>query len=163
MYFQPPLPPQATANHEWFKLATVLVPLFKDLKFLSKRKREGVWTRLEAILQTESKLLLLSPQRNQQRRGDSYCVCQSDSDDDERPSRAKSLYRAEPTTSETDCLLQWWSTHARAHPQQSTPACMYLDSPATYVLCETLFSLAGNAVEKKRTALSSDNVWKAWI
>ena len=106
VYFQPPLPPQATANHEWFKLATVLVPLFKDLKFLSKRKREGVWTRLEAILQTESKLLLLSPQRNQQRRGDSYCVCQSDSDDDERPSRAKSLYRAEPTTSETDCLLQ---------------------------------------------------------
>lgn len=150
---------QATLNHEWLKLATVLDPRFKDLKCLLKEEREGVWTSLEALLQAESKSATPEPtEEPAKKKRLLLCASESDSDDDVGPNRALSLYRAEPTISETDCPLQWWSTHAGAHPQLSVLARKYLASPATSVPCERLFSLAGNIVEKKRAALSSENV-----
>uniref|UniRef100_A0A3Q3X9E9 HAT C-terminal dimerisation domain-containing protein n=1 Tax=Mola mola TaxID=94237 RepID=A0A3Q3X9E9_MOLML len=123
---------QATLNHEWLKLATVLDARFKDLKCLPKGEREGVWTSLEALLQTESKSAIPEP--------------------------TEELAKKKRLLLETDCPLQWWSTHAGAHPQLSVLARKYLASPATSVPCERLFSLAGNIVEKKRAALSSENV-----
>ncbi len=150
---------QATLNHEWLKLATVFDPRFKDLKCLPKGEREGVWTSLEALLQTESKSATPEPtEEPAKKKRLLLCASDSDSDDDVGPNRALSLYRAEPTISETDCPLQWWSTLAGAHPQLSVLASKYLASPATSVPCERLFSLAGNIVEKKRAALSSENV-----
>ena len=87
-----------------------------------------------------------------------YSDSDPDSEDEEQPNRALSHYRAEPTIGETDCPLQWWSTHAGAHPSISALAWKYLGSPATCVPCERLFSLAGNIVQKKRAALPSENV-----
>jgi len=74
----------------------------------------------------------------------------TDSDDDDmvEPSRALNRYKADPSISMEECLLQWWATHARAHQQLSVLACKYLAAPASYVPYERLFSLAGNIVQK---------------
>lgn len=151
---------KATLNQEWLKLATVLDPRFKDLKCLPREEREGVWSKLEELLQGESNKAT-SERRNEppKTRGLLFFASDSDSDDsDDGPSHALSLYRAEHSISETDCPLKWWSVHAGAHPQVSNLAKKYLASPATSVPCERIFSLAGNIIQKKRAALSAENV-----
>lgn len=150
---------QATLNHGWLRLATALDPRFKALKCLPRGEREGVWTSVEALLREEPDRAPPEPtEEPAKKRSLLLFASDSDSEDEEGPNRALSLYRAEPTISETDCPLQWWSTHAGTHPQLSALARKYLASPATSVPCERLFSLAGNIVQKKRAALSSENV-----
>ncbi|KAJ4933829.1 hypothetical protein JOQ06_006638 [Pogonophryne albipinna] len=114
------------------RVATALDPRFKDLKCLPSGERGGVWTSVEALLRKEPDRATAEPT--------------------EEPARKRSLLL------ETDCPLQWWSTHEGAHPQLSALARKYLGSPATSVPCERLFSLAGNIVLKKRAALSSENM-----
>ncbi|KAJ7985047.1 hypothetical protein DPEC_G00361090 [Dallia pectoralis] len=121
---------QDTLNHGWLRVATALDPRFKN--------------QTEPLQNPKRSLLLFNSD--------------SESEDEEGPNGALARYRAEPTISETDCPLQWWSTHEGAHPQLSVLARKYLGTPATSVPCERLFSLAGNVVQKKRAALSSENV-----
>ncbi|KAJ4946070.1 hypothetical protein JOQ06_023745 [Pogonophryne albipinna] len=90
----------------------------------------------------------------------SLLLLASDSDGKMGPNRLLSLYKAEPSISMEECPLQWWSTHAGAHLQRSALARKHLATPATSVPCERLFSLAGNIVQKKRAALTSENVNK---
>ncbi|XP_019713457.1 zinc finger BED domain-containing protein 1-like [Hippocampus comes] len=148
----------ATLNLEWLKVATVLDPRFKDLKYLAREEREEVWSRLEALLQEQCKGTIMEEPATKKR----LLLCSfdsdSDSDEEERWRRALNLYRAESTISETDCPFQWWSSRAGTHSQLSVLARKYLSSPATSVPCERLFSLAGHIVTKKRAALSSENV-----
>ncbi|KAJ4945477.1 hypothetical protein JOQ06_023162 [Pogonophryne albipinna] len=120
---------QDALNHGWLRVATALDPRFKCLP---RGERGGVWTSVEALLRKEPDRATPEPT--------------------EEPARKRSLLL------ETDCPLQWWSTHEGAHPQRSALARKYLGSPATSVPCERLFSLAGNIVQKKRAALSSENV-----
>ncbi|KAI4801021.1 hypothetical protein KUCAC02_006184 [Chaenocephalus aceratus] len=120
---------QDALNHGWLRVATALDPRFKCLP---RGERGGVWTSVEALLQKEPDRATPEPT--------------------EEPARKRSFQL------ETDCPLQWWSTHEGAHPQLSALARKYLGSPATSVPCERLFSLAGNIVQKKRAALSSENV-----
>ncbi|XP_057682235.1 zinc finger BED domain-containing protein 4-like [Corythoichthys intestinalis] len=151
---------KATLNQEWLKLATVLDPCFKDLKCLSSEEREVVWSKLEELLVAESNKAT-SERRNEppKTRDLLFFASDSESDDsDDGHSHALSLYRAEHSVSETDCPLSWWSVHAGAHPHVSNLAKKYLASPATSVPCERIFSLAGNIIQKKRAALSAENV-----
>lgn len=41
-------------NNEWLKIATALDPFFKDLKYLPKSDRGGVWTTLGGLLHEQS-------------------------------------------------------------------------------------------------------------
>ncbi|XP_034085994.1 zinc finger BED domain-containing protein 4-like isoform X2 [Gymnodraco acuticeps] len=147
---------QDALNHGWLRVATALDPRFKCLP---RGERGGVWTSVEALLQKEPDRATPEPTEEPARKR-SFLLFNSDSEseDEEGPNGALGRYRAEPTISETDCPLQWWSTHEGAHPQLSALARKYLGSPATSVPCERLFSLAGNIVQKKRAALSSENV-----
>ena len=67
-------------------------------------------------------------------------------------------YRAEPCTSMETCPLKWWSEHAGAYKSLAPLAQKYLATPATTVPRERLFSLSGHIVQKKRAALSTENV-----
>ncbi|XP_034060903.1 rho GTPase-activating protein gacY-like [Gymnodraco acuticeps] len=135
---------QDALNHGWLRVATALDPRFKDLKCLPRGERGGVWTSVEALLQKEPDRATPEPTEEPARKR-SFLLFNSDSEseDEEGPNGALGHYRAEPTISETDCPLQWWSTHEGAHPQLSALARKYLGSPATSVPCERLFSLAG--------------------
>ncbi|XP_035985740.1 uncharacterized protein LOC118559130 [Fundulus heteroclitus] len=146
-------------NYRFLQVATALDPRFKDLKCLPRGERGEVWTSIEALVQQQPGRA--TPERTEEpARKRSLLLYNSDSDseDEDGPKGALARYKAEPTISERDCPLQWWSTHERAHPQLSVLARKYLGSPATSVPCERLFSLAGNIVQKKRAALSSENV-----
>ncbi|XP_038163415.1 zinc finger BED domain-containing protein 4-like [Cyprinodon tularosa] len=146
-------------NHRFLQVATALDPRFKDLKCLPRGERGEVWTSIEALVQQQPGRA--TPERTEEpARKRSLLLYNSDSEseDEDGPKGALARYKAEPTISERDCPLQWWSTHERAHPQLSVLARKYLGSPATSVPCERLFSLAGNIVQKKRAALSSENV-----
>ncbi|KAI4829785.1 hypothetical protein KUCAC02_001453 [Chaenocephalus aceratus] len=111
---------QDALNHGWLRVATALDPRFKVTCCLPRGERGGVWTSVEALLQKEPDRATPEPT--------------------EEPARKRSFLL------ETDCPLQWWSTHEGAHPQLSALARKYLGSPATSVPCERLFSLA----EKKQ-------------
>ncbi|XP_030613050.1 zinc finger BED domain-containing protein 4-like [Archocentrus centrarchus] len=151
---------KAALNYDWLKMATVLDPRFKDLKCLPREEREGVWKKLEELLQDGSIKATSEPTDEPPKKKGLLCFSSdSDSDsDDVGSNHALSLYKAEQTISETDCPLQWWSVHAGAHPQLSALARKHLSSPATSVPCERVFSLAGNIIQKKRAALSAENV-----
>ena len=82
----------------------------------------------------------------------------SDSDEEVQPGRDIHRYRAEPCISMEDCPLQWWSAHSGAHDKLALLARKYLATPASTVPCERLFSVAGHIVQKKRSALLSENV-----
>ena len=117
-----------------------------------------MWTSIEALLRKEPDRATPEPTEEPARKRSLLFNSDSESEDEKGPNGALARYRAEPTISETDCPLQWWSTHEGAHPHLSALARKYLGSPATSVPCERLFSLAGNIVQKKRAALSSENV-----
>ncbi|XP_038141170.1 E3 SUMO-protein ligase ZBED1-like [Cyprinodon tularosa] len=146
-------------NHRFLQVATALDPRFKDLKCLPRGERGEVWTSIEALVQQQPGRA--TPECTEEpawKRSLLLYNSDSESEDEDGPKGAVARYKAEPTISERDCPLQWWSTHERAHPQLSVLARKYLGSPATSVPCERLFSLAGNIVQKKRAALSSENV-----
>ncbi|KAL6483231.1 hypothetical protein MHYP_G00081030 [Metynnis hypsauchen] len=149
---------KAMLNHEWLRIASALDPRFKNLKCIPKGERERVWNSLEALLQEPNSITLQTTDEPAKKKSFLLFASDSSSDEEQGPNRILSLYRAEPTISETTCSLQWWSCHAGAHPQLSALAQKYLSSPATSVPCERLFSLAGNIVQKKRAALTSENV-----
>lgn len=153
---------QEKTNNAWLKLATALDPRFKDLKSLPKSEREEVWTTLGGML------LEQSPRRSPQTSEDGppkkkmslllQMGSDSDSDEEVQPGRDIYRYRAEPSISMEDCPLQWWSAHSGAHDKLALLARKYLATPASTVPCERLFSVAGHIVQKKRSALLSENV-----
>lgn len=149
---------KAMLNHEWLKIASVLDPRFKNLKCIPKGEREGVWKSLEALLQEPKSITLQTTDKPAKKKSFLLFSSDSSSDEEQESNRTLSLYKAESTISETACPLQWWSHHAGVYPKLSALARKYLASPATSVPCERLFSLAGNIVEKKRAALTSENV-----
>ncbi|XP_029289020.1 zinc finger BED domain-containing protein 4-like [Cottoperca gobio] len=153
---------QANINNGWLKMASALDPRFKDLKYLPRGERQEVWTSLEALLHKEPSRATPGPSEEPAKMKRSLLLLASDSDSDGEmgPNRALSLYKAEPSISMEECPLQWWSTHAGTHLQLSALARKYLATPATSVPCERLFSLAGNIVQKKSAALTSENVNK---
>ncbi|XP_061926476.1 zinc finger BED domain-containing protein 4-like [Entelurus aequoreus] len=154
---------QEHTNNAWLKIATALDPRFKDLKSVPKADREEVWTKLGGLLRE-------SPGRPSHTTEDGppkkkmnlllQLGSDSESDEEVQPDRALHRYRAEPTIEMTDCPLQWWSSHAGAHDKLAPLARKYLATPASSVPCERLFSLAGHIVQKKRSALLSENVDK---
>lgn len=117
------------SGSSWLQYSSNPNPCFKDLKCLPKGEWEGVWTSLEALLQEESKSATREPtEESAKKKRLLLCSSDSDSDDDVGPNRALSLYRAEPTISETDWWwVLWWSTHAEAHPE--LPASIWLAMP----------------------------------
>ncbi|CAG6022948.1 unnamed protein product [Menidia menidia] len=151
---------QANLNNGWLNIASALDPRFKDLRCLKKGDREAVWTSLQALL--DNKPSTAAPESVEEplkKRSLLLFASDTDSDDDMvEPSRALNHYKAEPTIGMEECPLQWWKTHAGAHQQLSVLARKYLAAPASSVPCERLFSLAGNIVQKRRAALSSENV-----
>jgi len=52
-----------------------------------------------------------------------------------------------------DCPMQWWAAHSGAYDKLALLACKYLATPASTVPCERLFSVEGQIVHKKRSAL----------
>lgn len=153
---------QEKLNNAWLQIATVLDPCFKDLKCMPKTDREEVWTTLEGMLQQES------PRRSSQAHDDgpprkktSLLQMGSDSEsEDEEVQPAIQRYRAEPTINLEHCPLRWWASHSGAHEKLASLAHKYLATPANTVPCERLFSVAGHIVNKKRSALLSENVNK---
>lgn len=69
-------------------------------------------------------------------------------------------YRIQMPADEDADPLHWWASHAGAFPSIALLARRYLATPATSVPCERLFSKAGNIVDKKRSAMTPDNVCK---
>ena len=69
-------------------------------------------------------------------------------------------YKAEPSIAVDQCLLHWWAAHQHIYPNLCKMACKYLCVVATSVPYEQLFSMAGNVVSAKRSALLPENVSK---
>lgn len=152
---------QENINNAWLKLATALDPRFKDLKSLPKSEREEVWTSLGGMLYEQSpRRSLLTSQDGPPRKKIHLLQMGSDSESDEevQPDRDIHRYRAEPSISMEDCPMQWWAAHSGAHDKLALLARKYLATPASTVPCERLFSVAGHIVQKKRSALHSENV-----
>ncbi|KAL3048837.1 hypothetical protein OYC64_008341 [Pagothenia borchgrevinki] len=153
---------QEHTNNAWLKIATALDPRFKDLKSLPKTDREAVWTTLGGMLRSPPRRSPHTEDGPPKKKMNILLQMGSDSESEEevQPDRAIHRYRAEPTTSMEDCPLQWWSSHAGAHDKLAPLARKYLATPASTVPCERLFSVAGHIVQKKRSALLSENVVK---
>jgi hypothetical protein len=64
----------------------------------------------------------------------------------------------EPQLSSEGDPLQWWSLKMGAYPSLAKLARHILAVPASSVLAERIFSLAGNIVSNKRTKLTPANV-----
>nr|XP_054591163.1 E3 SUMO-protein ligase ZBED1-like [Nothobranchius furzeri] len=150
------------ANITWLKVATALDPRFKDLKCLSKPERVEVWRLITALLrerqapaQPEDSATSEPPKKKTV-----LMLSQYSSSDEEEDCIERSLdrYKAEPTIDTEDCPQKWWSRHEGAHSVMASLAQKYLATPATSIRCERLFSLSGHVVQKKRAALSSENV-----
>ena len=151
-------------NTTWLRVASALDPRFKDLKCLSRADRAEVWSSVCALLKREG---LAQPDKPVTLTTEPpkkitclMSVPESSSDDDEEDCIEKCVerYKAEPSIGIEDCPLQWWSNHEGAHSEMAYLARIYLSTPATSVPCERLFSLSGHVVQKKRAALSSENV-----
>ncbi|KAI7790272.1 putative zinc finger BED domain-containing protein 1-like [Triplophysa rosa] len=152
---------QENTNNAWLKLATALDPRFKDLKSLPKSEREEVWTSLGGILYEQSpRRSLLTSQDGPPRKKTQLLQMGSDSESDEevQPDRDIHRYRAEPSISMEDCPMQWWAAHSGAHDKLALLAHKYLATRASTVPCERLFLVAGHIVQKKQSALHSENV-----
>ncbi|XP_035993655.1 zinc finger BED domain-containing protein 1-like [Fundulus heteroclitus] len=152
---------QENSNNAWLKLATALDPRFKDLKSLPKSEREEVWTSLGGMLHEHSpRRSLLTSQDGPPKKKIHLLQMGSDSESDEeaQPDRDIHRYRAEPSINMEDCPMQWWAAHSGAHDKLARLARKYLATPASTVPCERLFSVAGHIVQKKRSALHSENV-----
>ncbi|KAL4008846.1 hypothetical protein ACER0C_002698 [Sarotherodon galilaeus] len=83
---------------------------------------------------------------------------ESSSDEEDCIEKCVERSRPEPTTDIEDCPQKWWSKHEGAHSEMAYLARKYLAAPATSIPCERLFSLSEHVVQKKRAALSSENV-----
>lgn len=153
------------ANTSYLKIATALDPRFKDLKCLPKAERREVWASLHTLLREEDQRSVPqeaveeTPEPPPKKRSSLLAASESDSEEeDDSVEKCVSRYKSEPTLSEDDCPLQWWSNHAGSHSRLACIAKKYLTTPATSVPCERLFSLAGHIVSKKRVSLSSRHV-----
>lgn len=70
------------------------------------------------------------------------------------------MYEQEPPIKAEENPLAWWERASGRYPNIAKLAKKYLAVPGTSVRAERVFSDAGNIVNKKRAALSSDNVDK---
>lgn len=143
---------------KWLSMASALDPRFKDLKCLPRPDREEVWKALtEESAQQPEACREIAPEPPAKKMNLLLAV---DSDEEEDPAydMAVDRYRAEQSISLEDCPLRWWSLHAPAYPSLAPLVIKYLATPATTVPCERLFSLSGHILQKKRAALSTDNV-----
>ncbi|KAL2077895.1 hypothetical protein ACEWY4_025580 [Coilia grayii] len=148
-----------STNVQWLKMATALDPRFKDLKCLPRSEREAVWKSVkeESAQQPEPHR---ETEPDQPKKKMNLLLTASDSEEEGDPTSDMTVdrYRSEPSISLEDCPLKWWSEHTAAYPSLAPLAKKYLATPATTVPCERLFSLSGHIVQKKRAALSADNV-----
>lgn len=145
-------------NTTWLIVATSLDPRFKDLKCLSKADRSKAWNSICALLQERGLPEHDKPEPPKKR---SCLMSMPESSSDEEEDYAEKCverYKAEPSIGIEECPLQWWSKHEGAHSEMAYLAQRYLATPATSIPCERLFSLSGHVVQKKRAALSSENV-----
>ncbi|KAI7800451.1 uncharacterized protein LOC130564312 [Triplophysa rosa] len=155
-----------TSNLLWLKVATALDPRFKELRCLPKAERGEVWQKLNMMLkhgepapQTFGEEVEPEPPKKKM----ALLVMGSESESDDEAlftDTCLERYKAEPCISIDTCPLQWWSAHSGSHGKLAHIAKRYLATPASTVPCERLFSLAGHIVQKKRSALSSENVNK---
>ncbi|KAK0140687.1 Zinc finger BED domain-containing protein 1 [Merluccius polli] len=155
------------ANTSYLKIATALDPRVKDLKCLHRAERGEVWASLITLLKEEiqgsapQQPVEEPPEPPKKRSSLLFVASDSESEEEDNPfeiEKCVSRYQAEPTISEEDCPLKWWSQHAGSHSRLACLAKKYLATPATSVPCERLFSLAGHIVAKKRVSLSSQHV-----
>lgn len=141
-------------NTTWLRIATALDPRFKDLKCLSRADRAEACRSICALLR--DKPVTTEPPK---KRSCLMSVPESSSDEEEDCiEKCVERYKAEPSIGIEDCPLQWWSKHEGAHSEMAYLARRYLATPFTSIPCERLFSLSGHVVQKKRAALSSENV-----
>ncbi|KAI7801397.1 putative zinc finger BED domain-containing protein 1-like [Triplophysa rosa] len=139
-------------NITWLRVASALDPRFKDLKCLSRADRAEVWSSICALLQErgeglaqQNKPVTTEPPKKMSRL---MSVPDSSSDDEEDCiEKCVERYKAEPSIGIEDCPLQWWSKHEGGHSEMANLARRYL----------TVF-MSGHVVQKKRAALSSENV-----
>lgn len=68
------------------------------------------------------------------------------------------LYKGFPVPDEDTDPLSWWNERVPTLPIMYKVATKCLLIPATSVPCERLFSIAGHICNKKRSALSPDNL-----
>ncbi|XP_053510051.1 zinc finger BED domain-containing protein 4-like [Ictalurus furcatus] len=150
------------SNLWWLKVATALDPRFKNLRCFPRAEREELSEMLkdrEPAPQTSGEKVESEPPKKKM----ALLLMGSESlSDEEVLATDKSLerYKAESCVSIETCPLQWWSSQAGTYGKLAHIAKRYLATPASTVPCERLFSLAGHIVQKKRSALSSENVNK---
>jgi len=78
------------------------------------------------------------------------------------------IYLGEPRVERNIDIIQWWKFHEQQLPNLGLRARDYLSVPATSVLSEQAFSVAGDIVTKKRNRLEANSVrllmlTKAWL
>ncbi|XP_071375757.1 E3 SUMO-protein ligase ZBED1-like [Centroberyx affinis] len=147
-----------STNVQWLKVATAVDPSFKDLQCLPRSEREEVWRLIKEETAQQANKETREPEPPKKKM--SLLLVASDSEDEGEAAADTSVdrYRAEPSISMEVCPLKCWSEHAGAYKSLAPLAQEYLATPATTAPCETLFSLSGHIVQKKRAALPSDNV-----
>ncbi|KAL3983475.1 transcription elongation factor SPT4 [Sarotherodon galilaeus] len=151
-------------NIIWLRVATALDPRFKDLKCLRRPDRAEVWRLISALLRERERQRPAQPEQpatyEPSKKRSALMLASESSSDEEEDCIEKCVerYRAEPTIDIEDCPQKWWSKHEGAHSEMAYLAREYLATPATSIPCERLFSLSGHVVQKKRAALSSENV-----
>ena len=140
-----------------------LTPGLRILKCLPKAERSEVWASISNLVvgerPTPSETTEKQPPKK--RRMSVFLLGSSDTDTDEEEESTEQCvdrYKAEHKMDMEGCPLQWWSKREGAHARLARIERKYLSTPATTVHCERLFSLSGHIIQKKRAALSPDNV-----
>lgn len=91
--------------------------------------------------------------------GDTYCVDMPDQDNVMLLRKEMTQYEQEAPIKPNQNPLTWWKLAGSGKfPHLAKMAKKYLTVPGSSVRSERVFSNAGNIVNKKRSALSSDNL-----
>ena len=174
-----------SAPFDIYLIASFLHPRTKDLKFVSDRDRSEIHDKVKlqmceisahlpaaAVLPSRSDVtstddVITSHNTHENTCDDDYMdwmddiispgeVEPTECTTHERVNREMLLYISEPATKTNP--LCWWAKMEPVFPHLSKLAKKYLCVPASSVPAERIFSTAGHLVNRRRAALSPDNV-----
>lgn len=136
---------------KYHRIATILHPLFKSLKFA--KEEEKVQTIRDLKEMVSSVPTVSSPDSERSRRRRSNDSVLSDFYDDDDNFDEVDIYIAQKIMAEDVDILKWWDDHSESYPKLHKIAMFIFAIPATSAPSERKFSLAGHVLSCLRSSL----------